>query len=209
MSAEKPHRRSSGKNLILILTLALGITAYLGRSEDQINYNGATGGEINLEGIYYNRGELNSCPEILRTTSNFYTSVDLKGNPLNPFTASGIPFRPEVEYGAATWFYPLGSIIKVTNLANNRSLEVRVTDRRPNRVSYPTVGLDLYERTYLDLGGAINSSGGGSIEVEVRLYRVAKKDQMQVLRQFNSLNKTQSPSQITQTSKVAVQKGML
>lgn len=45
-------------------------------------------------------------------------------------TASGIPLS-DVKLSAASNAYPLGSVVRVTNLANNKSVEVKITDRGP------------------------------------------------------------------------------
>lgn len=45
-------------------------------------------------------------------------------------TASGIAFDPKAMV-AAHPTYPFGTVVRVTNLANNRRLDVRVVDRGP------------------------------------------------------------------------------
>lgn len=45
-------------------------------------------------------------------------------------TASGIPFR-QTEMVAAHRAYPFGTVLRVTNLSNDRSVTVRVVDRGP------------------------------------------------------------------------------
>lgn len=45
-------------------------------------------------------------------------------------TASGIPYRPE-DLIAAHRSYPFGTVLRVTNLKNGRSVVVRVVDRGP------------------------------------------------------------------------------
>ena len=52
------------------------------------------------------------------------------GEPLNPLTASMEPFDP-TAMRCASWNYPLGTVLKVTNLANGKSVIVRVNDRGP------------------------------------------------------------------------------
>jgi len=54
------------------------------------------------------------------------------GEPLNPYVAMGHRFDPEATE-AAMWDIPLGSLVKVTNLENHRSIVVRITDRGPAR----------------------------------------------------------------------------
>ena len=52
------------------------------------------------------------------------------GEPLNTHVAMGSRFDPE-SAEAAMWGVPLGFVVKVTNLENNRSIFVRITDRGP------------------------------------------------------------------------------
>lgn len=47
-------------------------------------------------------------------------------------TASGELFNPD-KLTAASWFYPFGTRLRVTNLANGRSVVVRINDRGPAR----------------------------------------------------------------------------
>ena len=49
---------------------------------------------------------------------------------LNRYTAMGRRFNPET-LEAAMWDIPLGSLVRVTNRDNGRSIVVRVTDRGP------------------------------------------------------------------------------
>jgi len=52
------------------------------------------------------------------------------GEKLNKYTASGEIFDPE-GYTCASWYYPFGTYLKVTNLRNGKSVIVRVNDRGP------------------------------------------------------------------------------
>jgi len=64
-------------------------------------------------------------------TASWYGS----GNPkerLNEFTASGERFNPE-DFTAATYNYPFGTKLRVTNLSTGKSVVVKVNDRGPNR----------------------------------------------------------------------------
>lgn len=90
------------------------------------------------EGVYYHPGELNSSPERQQGFVHIYGL----GEPLNPNYASGFPFEKE-EFGCASWFFPLGTWLKVTNLANDEVVYCRVKDRGPNRVGYPHIIADL------------------------------------------------------------------
>lgn len=90
------------------------------------------------EGIFYHPGELNSSPKRQEGLVHVYGL----GEPLNPNYASGFPFEKE-EFGCATWFFPLGTWLKVTNLTNDEVVYCRVKDRGPNRVGYPHIIADL------------------------------------------------------------------
>jgi len=57
------------------------------------------------------------------------------GNPsegLNYLTASREPFDP-TEKTCASWYYPFGTSLKVTNVKTGKSVFVRVNDRGPNK----------------------------------------------------------------------------
>lgn len=81
-------------------------------------------------------------------------------------TASGIPFRQN-QMVAAHRAYPFGTILRVTNLRNDRSVNVRVVDRGPfgARAEARRTILDLSQRAAreLDYIGA----GRAPIRVEV------------------------------------------
>lgn len=48
------------------------------------------------------------------------------------YMANMKPFNP-YRYTCASWNYPLGTKLIVTNLSNNRRIVVEVTDRGPNK----------------------------------------------------------------------------
>lgn len=77
-------------------------------------------------------------------------------------TASGIPFRQN-QMVAAHRAYPFGTILRVTNTRNDRSVNVRVIDRGPfgkrSRI------LDLSRRAAQDLGYV--GTGRAQVRVEV------------------------------------------
>lgn len=80
-------------------------------------------------------------------------------------TASGIPFRQN-QMVAAHRGFPFGTILRVTNLRNDRSVNVRVVDRGPFGTAAARGGiLDLSRRaaTELDFIGA----GRAQVKVEV------------------------------------------
>jgi len=51
---------------------------------------------------------------------------------LNYLTASREPFDP-TEKTCASWYYPFGTTLKVTNVKTDKSILVRVNDRGPNK----------------------------------------------------------------------------
>ncbi len=81
-------------------------------------------------------------------------------------TASGIPFRQN-QMVAAHRAYPFGTILRVTNLRNNRSVNVRVVDRGPFGTSAKAkrTVIDLSRRAAQQLGYI--GAGRTSVRVEV------------------------------------------
>jgi rare lipoprotein A len=56
--------------------------------------------------------------------------------------ANGRKFNPRT-YTAASWRYPLGSAVRVTNASNGRSITVTITDRGPAFWTHRTIDLSL------------------------------------------------------------------
>lgn len=82
----------------------------------------------------------------------------------NKLTASGEIFNKH-KMTAAHKFLPIPSIVKVTNLANNKSIKVKVNDRGPfidNRI------IDLSERAAKLLG--FREQGLANVRVELISY---------------------------------------
>lgn len=81
-------------------------------------------------------------------------------------TASGIPFRQN-QLVAAHRAYPFGTILRVTNLNNDRTVNVRVVDRgpfaAPGRARRPVI--DLSRRAATQLG--MIDAGVGRVRIEV------------------------------------------
>lgn len=81
-------------------------------------------------------------------------------------TASGIPFRQN-QMVAAHRAYPFGTILRVTNLRNNQSVNVRVVDRGPfgtSQRAQRTI-IDLSRRAAQQLGYV--DAGRTPVRVEV------------------------------------------
>lgn len=78
------------------------------------------------------------------------------GEPLNEFTASGVPFDAEA-LAVAAWDYPFGTVLEVSG--NGRSVRVTVNDRGPAR----RLGrcLDLTKAAY----SVLDSLDSGLLEV--------------------------------------------
>lgn len=77
-------------------------------------------------------------------------------------TASGIPFRQN-QMVAAHRAYPFGTILRVTNTRNNRSVNVRVVDRGPFGKEARILDLSRRAAQELDYIG----SGRAQVRVEV------------------------------------------
>jgi len=80
-------------------------------------------------------------------------------------TASGERFD-QTDRVAAHPSYPLGTLARVTNLKNNKSIEVRIIDRGPTRVNYSKgIIIDLSKSAAQDLG--FIHKGRAHVRVEV------------------------------------------
>jgi len=67
-------------------------------------------------------------------------------------TASGERFD-QTDWVAAHPSYPLGTVARVTNLKNNKSIEVRIIDRGPTRVNHSKgIIIDLSKSAAQELG---------------------------------------------------------
>lgn len=75
------------------------------------------------------------------------------------------PFDPD-NYTCASWFYKLGTVVKVTNVKNHRSIVCEVTDRGPNK-KYVRQGriIDLSEAVFFELTDDRNA---GLLDVKVK-----------------------------------------
>jgi rare lipoprotein A len=81
-------------------------------------------------------------------------------------TASGIPFRQN-QMVAAHRAYPFGTVLRVTNTRNNRSVNVRVVDRGPfaNPRGAQRPVIDLSRRAAQQLG--FIQAGRAPVQIEV------------------------------------------
>ncbi|MBW3565560.1 MAG: septal ring lytic transglycosylase RlpA family protein [Acidobacteria bacterium] len=81
-------------------------------------------------------------------------------------TASGIPFRQN-QMVAAHRAYPFGTVLRVTNVRNHKSVNVRVVDRgpfaKPKRASRPVLDLSRRAAEQLDF----ISAGRAEVRVQV------------------------------------------
>jgi rare lipoprotein A len=81
-------------------------------------------------------------------------------------TASGIPFRQN-QMVAAHRSFPFGTVLRVTNLRNDRSVNVRVVDRGPfgSPTNRQRTMIDLSRRAANDLG--FIDAGRAQVRIEV------------------------------------------
>lgn len=86
--------------------------------------------DLSFEETYYNPGELDSAPKSQEGLAHLY-GLNADAESLNEVTSSGQRFNPK-KLTCASWFYPIGSIVRV--FYNGRSVECLVNDRGPNRL---------------------------------------------------------------------------
>lgn len=72
------------------------------------------------------------------------------GERLNRHVAMGHRFDPEA-LEAAMWDVPFGTLVKVTNMENGRSIVVRITDRGPARRFRKRRAIDLTRRAFAEI----------------------------------------------------------
>jgi rare lipoprotein A len=98
-------------------------------------------------------------------------------------TASGVMFR-NAEAWAAHRTYPFGTIVRVTNLANDRSVIVRIVDRGPHGTS------ERARRTIIDLSRSAASdldfirAGRVPVRVEVLEWGTSGRESLQSARRY-------------------------
>ena len=71
-------------------------------------------------------------PHTTKAGSEYIASWYGGGEKLNRYTANGELFSPSL-LTCASWDYPFGTRLKVTNLTNGKNVIVRVNDRGPNK----------------------------------------------------------------------------
>ena len=126
--------------LFLILFL-IGCTSSKPRftSSDLIEKRIITQSENENSSQYSN---LNTVLESVTGTASYYAHKFHKRQ-----TANGETFNM-YDYTAAHPTYPFGTIIKVTNLSNQKSVKIRINDRMPQ---HPDRIIDLSYQTAIDL----------------------------------------------------------
>ena len=98
------------------------------------------------------------------TETSWYSNKETKGK----FCADGKYHNLSSELVCASWEYSFGSILRVVNLANGKSVVVRVVDRGPaKRLCRAGRRLDLSRRAFEILAGG--KLGCGLLQVEVTL----------------------------------------
>lgn len=75
------------------------------------------------------------CPFYKQGIASWYSEDDPKKYVPNKHMANGEVFNDE-ELICASWDYDFGQVLLVTNMANNKSVQVVVKDRGPNRRLY-------------------------------------------------------------------------
>jgi len=167
-------RRRLGKNFpcfvvfgfLVCLLIIMLFSRFMGRQNQSSWLPGSCLGkqvifrdaDLKYRDLKYHEGELDSCPAYQEGTAHFYGG----GEPLNYATSSGEVFEA-TAMAAASWFYPLGTRVRVTDLSSNQSVIVVINDRGPNRVAYPEVIIDLTRGAMQTLAGP----GVGRLRVAV------------------------------------------
>lgn len=102
--------------------------------------------------------------EPVRLTASWYSIASLKKEGTFKYSkgvmANGELFS-DTEYTAASRMYPLGSFVSVTNIANGKSVKVRITDRIGKR--FAATRIDLSAGAF----GRIANHKSGVIQVLV------------------------------------------
>ncbi len=105
-------------------------------------------------------GKKTSVPNVQTGEASFF-SEGLRGEA----TASGKPFNPD-RYVAAHPHYPIGTIVRVINLENGRSIDVEIIDRGPSQSNRRKgVIIDLSRRAAEKLG--FKSDGRARVRTRV------------------------------------------
>ena len=86
------------------------------------------------------------------------------GEKLNEYTALGEKFNPN-QLTCASWDYPFGTVLRITNLGNDRSVVVVVNDRGPNKRLNRAI--DLTREAF----SRIADLDEGIIQVEIEVIR--------------------------------------
>lgn len=97
-----------------------------------------------------------SCQPAFAQTASFYGN----GERLNKYTANREVFNPRAMT-CASYYYKFNTLLKVTNLKNNKSVIVRVNDRGPNKRLHRAIDLTKY--AFLQIA----SLDKGIIEVKI------------------------------------------
>ena len=71
-------------------------------------------------------------PDVTKAGSECIASWYGGGEKLNKHTANGETFNPSL-LTCASWDYPFGTRLKITNTRNGKNVTVRVNDRGPNK----------------------------------------------------------------------------
>jgi len=137
----------------------------------QIKYNST---DDNLKQVYYFDKNFNSWRPL--PTKDYFGEQMVRAYIHLPFARIAVFSNPEVmAVGNASWYaykngnfaaspdFPKGSILRVTNLENNQSVEVEINDWGPDRSVHPDRVIDLDKLAFKKIA----SLGDGIIKVGV------------------------------------------
>ena len=103
------------------------------------------------------------CSFVRADEASWYSEASTLAEGYTLITASGEVLDDE-RNTCASWDYGFGTALRVRNLANNRCVEVRVTDRGPNKKLYKKGRtIDLSKRAF----GEIADLKQGIIQVSI------------------------------------------
>ena len=90
------------------------------------------------------------------------------GEKLNKHTANGEVFNPN-SLTCASWDYSFNTLLKVTNLENNKSVIVRVNDKGPNK-RFINRKIDLTKKAFAQIADL----NRGIINVKIQIIKEGK-----------------------------------
>ncbi len=144
---ETSHERSQRAiHATLVAVACLGLAGCVPTRQNPREYHHS---DDQFAGVYYFSGERNSCPH----SQTGMVNVWMDGEPLQARQAWGARVNGRSK-AVASWFYPPNQQLEISY--GGKSVEARVTDRGPDRISYPNNIADVTPaiRDELGLSGA-------------------------------------------------------